>query len=103
MIKKNGGATMVLPVTNHFRPQIHQHSGHQKSPNKNLANGIIQDDPGVTRSIDWYKCSRLPIDVIDLPGYGYAKGSHYGSIVADFVVKRKVMASERKICTVSIC
>ena len=29
-----------------------------------------KDDPGVTRSIDWYKCSRLPVDVIDMPGYG---------------------------------
>eukprot|EP00435_Cladocopium_sp_Y103_P062842 s332_g24.t1 len=47
------------------------------------------DDPGVTRSIDWYKCSRLPVDVIDLPGYGYAKGSHYGPLVADFIVQRK--------------
>eukprot|EP00439_Symbiodinium_sp_Y106_P033469 s5329_g4.t1 len=34
---------------------------------------LVADDPGVTRSIDWYKCSRLPLDVIDLPGYGYAK------------------------------
>lgn len=48
-----------------------------------------KDDPGVTRSIDWYKCSRLPVDVIDLPGYGYAKGSHYGPLVADFIVHRK--------------
>ena len=25
-----------------------------------------QDDPGVTRSIDWYKCSRLPVDPLTL-------------------------------------
>lgn len=48
-----------------------------------------KDDPGVTRSIDWYKCSRLPVDVIDLPGYGYAKGSEYGAMVADFITQRK--------------
>lgn len=48
-----------------------------------------KDDPGVTRSIDWYKCSRLPVDVIDLPGYGYAKGAQYGPLVADFVKRRK--------------
>ena len=23
---------------------------------------VLEDDPGVTRSIDWYKCSRLPVD-----------------------------------------
>jgi len=48
-----------------------------------------KDDPGVTRSIDWYKCSRLPLDVIDLPGYGYAKGAEFGPLVADFVQTRK--------------
>ncbi|CAJ1328392.1 unnamed protein product [Effrenium voratum] len=48
-----------------------------------------KDDPGVTRSIDWYKPSRLPVDVIDLPGYGYAKGAQYGPLVTDFVLQRK--------------
>ena len=28
--------------------------------------GPGQDDPGVTRSIDWYKCSRLPVDPLTL-------------------------------------
>ncbi|CAE7246790.1 GTPBP8 [Symbiodinium sp. CCMP2592] len=50
---------------------------------------LVADDPGVTRSIDWYKCSRLPLDVIDLPGYGYAKGAEFGPLVADFVQSRK--------------
>mmetsp|Transcript_36922 Transcript_36922/g.117483 ORF Transcript_36922/g.117483 Transcript_36922/m.117483 type:complete len:541 (-) Transcript_36922:149-1771(-) len=48
-------------------------------------------DPGVTRSIDWYKCSRLPIDIIDLPGYGFAKGADYGNLLADFVATRKAL------------
>ncbi|CAE7636849.1 engB [Symbiodinium necroappetens] len=48
-----------------------------------------KDDPGVTRSIDWYKCSRLPLDVIDLPGYGYAKGAEFGPLVAQFLQSRK--------------
>lgn len=49
------------------------------------------DDPGVTRSINWYKCSRLPIDVIDLPGYGFAKGSDFGGLLTDFVCTRKAL------------
>jgi len=49
------------------------------------------DDPGVTRSINWYKCSRLPLDVIDLPGYGFAKGAEYGPLLADFVCNRKAL------------
>jgi len=50
-----------------------------------------KDDPGVTRSINWYKCSRLPIDVIDLPGYGFAKGADYGNLLLDFVTTRKAL------------
>jgi len=50
-----------------------------------------RDDPGVTRSINWYKCSRLPVDVIDLPGYGFAKGADYGSLLVDFVTTRKAL------------
>jgi len=49
------------------------------------------DDPGVTRSINWYKCSRLPIDVIDLPGYGFAKGAQFGPLLADFICNRKAL------------
>ena len=29
------------------------------------------------------------MDVIDLPGYGYAKGAQYGPLVAHFVAQRK--------------
>lgn len=50
-----------------------------------------RDDPGVTRSIDWYKCSRLPIDIIDLPGYGFAKGADFGNLLADFVASRRAL------------
>lgn len=50
-----------------------------------------KDDPGVTRSMNWYKCSRLPIDIIDLPGYGYAKGSDFRHLIVDFVTKRKAL------------
>lgn len=50
-----------------------------------------RDDPGVTRSINWYKCSRLPIDIIDLPGYGYAKGADFGSLLVDFIATRKAL------------
>eukprot|EP00415_Alexandrium_ostenfeldii_P000523 UN0523 len=50
-----------------------------------------RDEPGVTRSINWYKCSRLPIDVIDLPGYGFAKGADYGNLLVDFVCTRKAL------------
>eukprot|EP00931_Biecheleriopsis_adriatica_P059209 TRINITY_DN35394_c0_g1_i1.p1 TRINITY_DN35394_c0_g1~~TRINITY_DN35394_c0_g1_i1.p1 ORF type:complete len:505 (+),score=91.14 TRINITY_DN35394_c0_g1_i1:163-1515(+) len=48
-----------------------------------------RDEPGLTRSIDWFKCSRLPIDIIDLPGYGYAKGADFGGLLADFIATRK--------------
>jgi len=50
-----------------------------------------RDEAGVTRSMDWYKCSRLPIDIIDLPGYGLAKGADFGGLVADFVGGRKAL------------
>mmetsp|Transcript_58753 Transcript_58753/g.140008 ORF Transcript_58753/g.140008 Transcript_58753/m.140008 type:complete len:493 (+) Transcript_58753:63-1541(+) len=49
------------------------------------------DEPGVTRSIDWYKPSKLPIDIVDLPGYGSAKGADFGHLVAEFVRTRKAL------------
>jgi len=50
-----------------------------------------RDEMGVTRSISWYKCSKLPIDILDLPGYGAAKGSDFGNIIVDFVSTRKAL------------
>lgn len=50
-----------------------------------------RDEPGVTRSIGWFKCSRLPIDILDLPGYGFAKGADFGSLLTDFVGDRKAL------------
>lgn len=48
-----------------------------------------RDEPGVTRNINWYKCSRLPADVVDLPGFGFARGADFGPTLADFVATRR--------------
>lgn len=50
-----------------------------------------RDELGVTRSIGWYKCSRLPIDIVDLPGYGFASGADFSGPLLDFIVNRKAL------------
>lgn len=50
-----------------------------------------RDEPGLTRSIAWYKPSRLPADILDLPGYGFARGADFGLPLADFVANRKAL------------
>eukprot|EP00929_Paragymnodinium_shiwhaense_P070064 TRINITY_DN35441_c0_g1_i1.p1 TRINITY_DN35441_c0_g1~~TRINITY_DN35441_c0_g1_i1.p1 ORF type:complete len:547 (-),score=82.04 TRINITY_DN35441_c0_g1_i1:115-1689(-) len=49
------------------------------------------DEWGVTRHISWYKCSNLPIDILDLPGYGWAKGADFGELLTNFVCNRKAL------------
>lgn len=49
------------------------------------------DENGVTRSINWYTSSRIPIDIIDLPGYGMAGGADFGELVASFIATRKAL------------
>ena len=46
---------------------------------------------GCTRTIDWYKALKLPLEIIDLPGYGFTAGADFGEAVADFILQRKAL------------
>lgn len=50
-----------------------------------------EDREGVTRFINWYTCSRLPVDILDLPGYGPAAGADFGGLLTDFVCTRRAL------------
>ncbi|CAK0840790.1 unnamed protein product [Prorocentrum cordatum] len=84
----------VFPVA--MRPEV-AFIGASNAGKSSLMNAITRtqkladtgDLPGVTRSMKWYRPSELPIDIIDMPGFGYARGAEFQSTVIDFIATRK--------------
>eukprot|EP00445_Apocalathium_hangoei_P009832 CAMPEP_0203870656 /NCGR_PEP_ID=MMETSP0359-20131031/18346_1 /ASSEMBLY_ACC=CAM_ASM_000338 /TAXON_ID=268821 /ORGANISM="Scrippsiella Hangoei, Strain SHTV-5" /LENGTH=572 /DNA_ID=CAMNT_0050789325 /DNA_START=6 /DNA_END=1724 /DNA_ORIENTATION=- len=79
------------------RPEV-AFIGHSNAGKSSLLNAITRtaglvpcgQEMGTTRDIRWYKPSKLPLDFIDLPGFGEAAGgSNFGGPLIEFICSRK--------------
>ena len=78
-----------------------------------------QDDPGVTRSIDWYKCSRLPVDPSTLENgelgcffwifsgrfleIGILRNHENSNIISHFTLREKVLEGQESPVATFLC
>lgn len=88
------GQNGVFPVAE--RPEV-AFIGASNAGKSSLLNAITRTqeladtgpEAGVTRSMRWYRPTDLPVDIIDMPGFGFANGAEFQNTLVEFIATRK--------------